>query len=326
MPTERQIVDAYTRRALELIRLANSVDGSVQRDLRTLARELRAMLGGVDLPAMGRREVSALLRRIDAAIQSAYSAISARQYETMAVILATDAAWARRASGLMRRPGESALSSATSGLMVLGLPLSRHWQRQSSNFADRIAATLRTAATTHQPDFMAAIFGEGLWGRERGGLFGAARQQAATLVDTSTHSAAYAGRRIAWKAGGVKYLKWHAILDSRTTIHCATRAGKVYDTEYQPVGHDIPMGEPPPAHWNCRSLLAAMSPDYEPPGDGQDPYSESLDDWLSRHSEQMQDEMLGRGRASAWRAGKISTRDLLGQRGQTLTLEQIKER
>ena len=243
----------------------------------------------------------------------------------MADLLDAEAAWAANAGGFKEKPSATAIASALSGLLVLGWPLLKLWNRQGANLSDRIAATLRGASANGQPlvDAVVAIFGQGPRGRERGGLFETARQQAATLADTSAHAAAYAGRLAAWKAAGVSMLKWHSILDSRTTIHCAVRAGKTYSIDFKPIGHDIPMGPPPPAHWNCRSILIAMSPDYTPPSDGQDPYSESLDAWLNRQPERLQDELLGPTRAGLWRAGKITTRGLVGRDGEPLPIEKL---
>lgn len=325
MPTEQQLVDAYTRRALLLLRVGRGMGVDAAHDLRALAKQLRRLLADADLPDMGRRDLAALLREIDALVQARYADLATRQSEALATLAATEAAWAGRTAGAAREPSSAATTAAITGLLVLGLPPSRHWQRQADNLIDRIAGTIRTAQATGQParDVLDAIIGQGPRDKERGGLLEGARQQAATLADTSAHAAAYAGRQAAWKTAGVKYLKWHAILDSRTTIRCATRAGKTYTTDFQPVGHDIPMGQPPPAHFNCRSILVGMAPDYEPPGDGQDPYSESLDAWLKRQPEAMQDEMLGPTRAALWRAGKLDTRSLLGRDGEVLSVAEL---
>lgn len=325
MPSERELVDAYTRRALLLLRVAGGFGADATAELRALAKDLRALLADADLPALGRRDFTTLLREIEAAIVARYGVIAAAQIADLSVLLGTEAAWAAQTGALPRTAGTGAIDAAAAGLLVMGLKVDRQWARQATNLSDRILAAVRTAQATAQapPDLLATVIGQGARGRERGGIMESARQQAATLADTSAHAAAYAGRQAAWKAGGVRYLKWHAILDSRTTINCATRAGKVYTLDFQPVGHDIPMGAPPPAHWNCRSILVAMTPDYEPPGDGQDPYSESLDDWLKRHPEAMQDEMLGPTRAGLWRAGKLDARGLLGPGGETLSVAEL---
>ena len=325
MPSERAIVDAYTRRALLLLRVGRGLGRDATDELRKLARDLRRELSDVDLGRMGRRDLNALLRAVNEAIADRYVALAAAQATALATLGSTEAGWATQAGGLPRAAGQHALGSLAPDLLILGLPLARHWERQASNLADRVGGAIRTAQATGQPvpDLIAAIVGQGRRGRERGGLMEGARQQAATLADTAAHAAAYAGRQAAWRAGGIKYLRWHSILDSRTTIRCATRAGKLYTVDFQPAGHDIPMGTPPPAHFNCRSILVAMAPDYAPPGDGHDPYIESFDDWLKRQTPEEQDEMLGPTRAALWRSGKIKARDLLGRDGETLTVAEL---
>ncbi len=326
MPTERQIVDAYTRRALLLLRVARGIAADNDKELRALANDLRAAIVGADLSALGRRDLSALLRTLGDAIEARYAAISIHSAASLAQLAAIESAWATRVGELSRPAGAGAIDVAASDALVLGLPAVRHWERQASNLSDRVAATLRTAIATTLPaaDLIASIVGAGPRGRERGGLMEGARQQAETLADTTAHAVAYAGRVAAWKAGGVNALKWHSILDSRTTINCATRSGKLYDLDFQPVGHDIPMGTPPPAHWNCRSILVGMKyPDGQIPADGQDPYSESLDAWLKRQPEAAQDELLGPTRAAMWRAGALDTRGLLGRGGETLSVRAL---
>lgn len=94
------------------------------------------------------------------------------------------------------------------------------------------------------------------------------------------------------------------------------RAGKLYAIDGERVGPDNPMGVPPAAHWNCRSILVPMAPGFVPPRDGHDQYTESLDDWLKRQPPKVQDTMLGPDRAALWRSGKIKARDLLGRGGE----------
>jgi len=319
VPTERAIVDAYTRRALLLLRVGRGLGQDAAAELRKLGKELRAILGGAEINALGRRELTALLREVDAAIAQRYASIAEQQAEELANLAEIEAQWAAPQHRTRIAPAIAA------GLLVLGLPLARHWQRQAEGLTDRVAAAVRSAATTGQDAsaLLAAIVGQGRPGRERGGLMEGARQQATTLAATSAHAAAYEARQRAWAARGVRYLKWHAILDPHTTIGCAARAGLIYTTDFQPVNHDIPLDRPPPRHFNCRSLLAPMDSRFEPPGDGQDTYSESLDDWLKRQPEMMQDELLGPTRAALWRAGKLDARGLLGRDGAVLSVAEL---
>lgn len=52
----------------------------------------------------------------------------------------------------------------------------------------------------------------------------------------------------------------------------------------------------------------------------------TFDDFLKGKPKGFADEMLGKGRAELWRSGKITLNQLLDQRGNPLTLEQIKAR
>lgn len=323
MLPERAIVDAYTRRALLLLRVANGTSSSAESRLRKLADELRRLLAGVDLSALGRRDLAALLRDIEAAIAACYDDIESDTSGDLDEVEDDEEQWAAALFG--RRPKERS-SSASSALLVLGLPLARIWQRQRSNSTDRITAIIRTAAGAGQgvDEVIRQIVGEGPRSRERGGALETDRTQGRTIVHTAVRAAAIRAQRRAWKAAGVRYLRWHSILDTRTTIGCAVRAGKIYTVDFEPVGHDIPIDQPPPRHWNCRSILVPMAPGWEPPGDGHDPYIESFDDWLQRQSRQVQDAMLGPTRAVLWRAGKITSRDLLGRGGESLTVAELR--
>jgi|GEM_PF-1751770 len=322
MPTERQIVDAYTRRALLLLRVANGIADDAVRRLRKLANELRALLAGVDMSALGRRDLAALLRDIEAAIAACYDGIDGETSDATDQIEDDEAQWAAVLFGLPKPDRGNAAA-----LLVLGLSLARIWQRQKANASDRITAIIRIAIGSGQgaDEVIKSIVGEGRRGRERGGVLETDRTQAGTIVRTAVRAATMDGQRRAWKAAGVQYLRWHSILDSRTTIGCAVRAGKIYTVDLQPVGHGIPIDQPPPRHWNCRSILVPMAPGWQPPGDGHDPYIESFDDWLKRQSNKAQDAMLGPTRAALWRAGKITSRDLLGRGGESLTISELRE-
>lgn len=322
MRTERQIVDAYTRRALLLLRVANGITADAERRLRKLADELRGLLGGLDLSALGRRDLAALLRDVEAAIDACYEDIDNETTSSIDQVGDDEYTWAAALFGLRKR---SSNIGGIASLLVLGLPFVRLWQRQRANSTDRITAIIRTAAGTGQgtDEVIKSIIGEGQRGRERGGVLETDRTQAGTIVHTAVRAGTMDAQRKAWKDAGVKYLRWHSILDTRTTIGCAVRAGRIYTVDGEPVGHDVPLGVPPPSHWNCRSILVPMAPGWEPPGDGQDLYIESLDDWLKRQSEADQDAMLGPTRAALWRTGRITSRDLLGRGGEALSVAEL---
>lgn len=116
--------------------------------------------------------------------------------------------------------------------------------------------------------------------------------------------------------------------------------------DYIPVGHDKEFS-PPPAHFNCRSVLvpitfsweelagahgnstAAQIADQVPEGerssmDGQVSSKTTMQDWLNTRTDAQIDEQLGVGKAKLWREGKITLSDLTNTQNTPLTLEQLK--
>lgn len=326
MTTEREVVDAYTKRALKLIRFANGLTADAINEIRDLAKEIRSELAYAGLDSIGKRELNALFNRIVEAISVALGKISESQAGKIAALIAVDAQWASAIGGVGLAT-DAALTRALANFTVLGTPLSDHWGNIADRLIASIKAAIRNAIVTGESSasLSSKIFGDGRRGAEKGGAFGNAMKSAASISEVATDSAAYAGRLATWKAKGVNALKWHSILDTRTTIGCAVRAGLLYDLDFQPIGHDVPIDQPPPRHWGCRSILIPMIyPVEKMPSSGFDPYSESLAQWLDRHTEEEQNAMLGVGRAKLWREGIITTRDLLNQAGQQVTLNDLK--
>lgn len=319
------IADRYTRRALALLRFVNGLEADNASLLRDLGIELRLILSAaaVEFPSMGRRALAALIADLGGAVFSAYEAIAADQWPKLIELAEIDALWASGAGAAPRVASKSAIERAMGGLLVQGAPLPDQWERQAQSLAWRIGTEVREAATTGTPIVVVEQSVVGDARTLRGGLIERARNDAAALTDTAVHTAAYAGRLATWRASGVNALEWFAILDGKTTIGCAVRAGKLYSIDLVPIGHAVPIERPPPRHWRCRSILLPHKFPNGPPADG-GPQRDSFEAWLSKKSPAEQDEILGKGRAALWRNGTITLADLIGQRGQTLTLAELR--
>jgi hypothetical protein len=320
-PTPQEIADRYTRRSLALIRYANNLAASADRDIRALGLELRGILLGFDAE-MTRRDLIAFLRRIDDAVSTTFRNITAAQAESLAELAAIEAAFAARAGVASRGATESAIATAIRNLVVQGAPLSDQWRRIASDLSFRLGAAVRDAyAQSQAPTDLAAVIGTGrtIGGGQLDGVRRAARSLTGTAVDT----AAYAGRIATWRAGGVNALQWHSVLDSHTTVGCALRAGLLYDLDFKPIGHDIPIERPPPRHWNCRSILLPMRfrAGAPMPVSPQPKFRQ----WFDSLSAEEQDELFGVGRADLFRRGVITQSDLVNQRGRVLTLDELRK-
>lgn len=154
------------------------------------------------------------------------------------------------------------------------------------------------------------------------GVLDGGRFAAKALVRTAATHAASEARGAAFRELGLTHWRFVATLDHRTSLQCASEDGKVY-----PVGE----GEMPPLHINCRSVaVPAFGPDDEPSGKrasirGQVPASTTFEEWVETIPKGEQDRYFGKTKAAAWRAGKLTLKDMLGRDMQPLTLAELRE-
>ena len=296
-----------------MLRVAAGLSASADSAVGRLGRQLQRIVAGSDIGELGRRDLSALLREIDATIAAAYAALGAEQVAAVRELLAIESAWA--AGVLQGTPAaESALERLAREFLVLGARPEDQWARQAEQLTRRVQDAVREAHAIGTPaDELRGRLGESL---------DIARRDAQSLADASATSAGNAGRADAARARGAVAWRWHAVLDQRVTTGCAIRHGLMYSMDLEPIGHSIPIERPPPRHWGCRSLLLPMlrmpRPTDRPVG--------SFEDFIGSLSPEDQDDVLGRGRADLWRRGVITKSDLVNQRGRVLTLAELRAR
>ncbi len=110
----------------------------------------------------------------------------------------------------------------------------------------------------------------------------------------------------------VKAVEWVSVLDSRTTLLCASRDGMI-----MPVGS----GPRPPAHYGCRSTMAPVVGDIV----GVEKFErKTYPEWLKGQSVEVQNEVLGPTRGKLFRQGGVTINQFVDRKGATLTLEQLR--
>jgi SPP1 gp7 family putative phage head morphogenesis protein len=155
-----------------------------------------------------------------------------------------------------------------------------------------------------------------------------AKAQADTLMRTSANHAGSVARSATYAAnkGVVQAEKFVAILDSNTTITCASLDGQIF-----PIGD----GPHPALHWGCRSVrvpLVLQGVALNLPGGGRTAATvKPLDarttygGWLKQQPASVQDEVLGDKRAELFRSGKLSIGKFTDDTGKVYTLDRLKE-
>jgi hypothetical protein len=171
------------------------------------------------------------------------------------------------------------------------------------------------------------------------------RRHAEAVVRTAvTHTAGMARDNFyRGNADLIKALSWTSTLDSRTSEICRIRDGKHYHpTTHEPIGHKFPwLGGPGRAHWQCRScsvpvlkswkeLTGSDMPEFNQTArasmDGEVPADVTYGDWLKKQSAARQDEVLGPARGKLFRNGGLELDRFYNDRGQALTLAQLRAR
>lgn len=139
----------------------------------------------------------------------------------------------------------------------------------------------------------------------------------------------------------IKAREWLSTLDNHTSPMCIIRDRLKYTAgkSPKPIGHTVPYGAGPGRlHFCCRSTETWVIKSWSelgvpmkelPPGtrasmNGQVPADMSYSKWLARQDYATQEQVLGVTRAQMLRDGKIDVPDLFSDKGEWLTLEQLR--
>lgn len=199
--------------------------------------------------------------------------------------------------------------------------------------ADYLAKQVRVglAAGKSVPDVVRALRGEDP--DAFGDAFGSgarASRQAEAVVRTAANNASTLAREESYKANSdvISGVMMVATLDSRTTLFCAGIDGQVFPVDE---------GPRPPFHWNCRTVTAPVTKSWKELGlggsdstpserasmDGTVPAKQTYDSWLRKQGKDFQDEVLGPGRATLFRAGLAIDR-FTDASGHEYTLQELR--
>lgn len=252
-------------------------------------------------------------------------------------------------------------AALASDALIEGAPSSRWWAKQSDTLKFAFSTEVRKGIVAGESidDIVRRIRGRstGKWwnyewkGKKyrytqfEGGIINAATRQAQALVRTSVQQVAADTKMAILKENAdiLKGMQWVATLDSRTTLLCAARDGKLYDLDGAPIGHKLPFLGGPPAHWNCRSTLVPVTKSWKELSgsaafeewdklvssgtrasmNGYVPATKTFSEWFEDQDEDFQRTYLGPGRYKVWKEGRITIENMVAFDGQPLTLKEL---
>ena len=169
------------------------------------------------------------------------------------------------------------------------------------------------------------------------------RSNAASLTKTALGSMAATARDQFSAANDdlIKGKQWLSTLDTRTTHLCQVRDRLKYTLSNKPIGHKVPyLQGPGKIHFCCRSTETYILKSAKELGidvrdipesarasmDGQVAGDTNYQEWFSRQSFERQKQIVGEKRAMLIRDGGMSPDEFYTDKGDWLTLDQLRER
>lgn len=332
------LADLYIIRQLILQRLVAGEQREFNRLLDDISVELEKQLRGEPLTSFSTQRLNKAITDLVAIVQ-----LRAPNLPELAALEAEFAASGFAQLGITATlPPRSVLERIATASLVQGATIGDWFSRLQSQTRFNLTRAVRLGVSLGETNAQIAkrILSESDKGPE---VFAQTRRDANAIVRTSVQTISNEVRQATYQENEsvVLGVQWLSTLDTRTSDICIARSGLVWTLpDYKPKGHKIPWEGGPPAHWNCRSTTIPVLKSFEdmgidpegiPPArrasmDGQVAADLTFADFLKGKPQEFADEMLGKGRAQLWRDGTITLNQLLDQRGNPLTLAQLRER
>lgn len=336
---QRKIADDLLAHNLDLLRLNASLRLDALKVLKELEKELLSKLSAGTLTEYSKAATDYLLASIRAVVTKHYADISAQANEALAGLSQVQqqvvrAALADVGYGAALAPATH-FATALTDVLIQGAPSADWWARQAADTAFKFANVVRQGIVQGKTN--------GTIIKEVRTVMDVSRANAAALVQTSVQTVANASLVETFKqnADVIAGMMQLSTLDSHTTDICMAYSGAEWNLDEEPIGDtNLPFNGGPPRHWNCRSVLVPITKSFAELGldakemkaterastDGPVAANTSFNDFLERKGKAFQDEMLGKGRAELWRKGTITLPQLLDQKGNPLTLAELKKK
>jgi len=332
-----QFHSSILKNSVQWMRYEAGIRQDIDAMIRQLGKDLVEELSGsgIDTPRTDwqRARLRKLLDEAQSIVDDSYTQIAAHASDGLAAgieastanLLASmnDAVGVELLQGIKWSPG--LLKALVDDTLTVGAPSAEWWARQGESLTQGFTDQMRQAM----------LQGENLQSMvaRTKDLMMVGTRNAEALVRTSAMAVNNAAQLALWKenANSLDELQWVATLDPKTCLVCGVLDGQTWPINDT---HEVP-----PAHWNCRCCTVPIPKMWDELGIkmpvGQRPTSTDTangtvsgdttwESWLGSLSKSEQESILGPGRFRLWNSGKLSIRDLTDQRGNVLTLDQLK--
>jgi len=369
-----KIADKFTQHSTDILRVEAGLRKQVTGMLNGLSNELKLAIQEVDPTAPVRRayrvkRTNNLIAISNSKINKAYDGII-RTFEKDMVDLAR--AEAINATTILNKvltvnllqpvTDPAVYKALVDGTMFEGAPQKAWWRGQKRGFKESFERQMQAGVIAGESTrtLTNRIIGNPITGTRlrAGGTLKTAKRKAETLVRTSVTSVVNAARADVYKKNSdvVKGQQWLATLDQRTSDICQSLDGEAWDLDGQPIqGSTTVFVGPPPAHFNCRSVLVPVLKSWSELNknpkiskklaavekkmkrrvasntrasmDGQVSSKMNYEQWLRNKEKRGSDvplKVLGPAKHALWKSGKLKFSDMIDQSWNPKSVGQLK--
>lgn len=335
MSTRQATIDAATRHQVFLQRYAGGQSREAVQTLNRLRRTIMARLAQESSQIQAGR-LSIILEDINEILRVGFADIASGVRIGAQNLSITEARFSvdlfeRTSSASFAMPSDAALLSAVDNVPMSAPPglssisVDDALRQYGTNSASQIAQAIRDGVVLGDATPVIA-------NRLSTMMHTLKARQLDALVRTATNHASSVARSVTYKQNSelLDGYQWVATLDSRTTMICGSRDGKIFQEGSGPM---------PPAHWNCRSTtipiikkefdLGAKAKGARPSRgatgakvvSGQKTYG----GWLKGQPKEFVDEALGVQRSTLFRSGRLPIDRFVDPTGRVYTLQQLQQ-
>lgn len=337
IPLAKRIAHALTDRKILQFRFDAHLRNQVWQRLSKTQKALLNRINSAGIEALPKRELDKLLNALKVEIAKNYQETTAYIQPELSGFFAVEKQALTELYNdeigydFFNQVPEYKRKATQQATIIAGMPLESWFEKQGAELSFKFESTIRQGLLEgRQTTEIAKATAE---------LFGISRRHADTLVITAVAKVADDAHK-ALRDENLDLIKGEmhlSTLDTRTSTVCQTRDGKIWDTDYKPIGHNLPY-QRPPLHPRCRSIMQLVMKDWKELGfdgveempestrasaGGQVPESTNYEKWLKSKTPEEQDNALGKGKADLWRRGVITFSDMLDQTGRPLTLKEL---
>lgn len=343
-----KLVDKILRFQIDARRLEAGERKRILGILGKAEKEMLSRMGEGEILSFNKRKLAAFIAALSEPISDAFQTMQAVTAETLAgvaelqVIAAAktlDQVFIGYNAGL---PPQSVLERLAQDVLINGGPLKDWWGKQRSDTLFKLSGAVREGVLLGQTNqqIVSKLTGT----RTTPGVLTITRKNASALVHTAVHSVVNDARQSVYNQNRsvIDSYFWFSSMDSHVCLQCigfASLEGWKNDGNHTPIGHSVPF-QVPPIHFNDRCVILPRTKSFRelgldlpklPVGErasslGPIAADTSFADYLKMHSNKVQDEMLGKGRADLFRDKKITLNQLLDGQGRELTLKQLQDK